>query len=43
MEIRYTKDYLRTLKRITRKHVLSSETIDSAIELYLSDKYDKRL
>jgi len=43
MEVQYTKDYLRTLKRITRKHALSSETIDRAIELYLTDSHDVRL
>ena len=43
MTIEHSKDYLRTLKRITKKRTLSSALIDSAIDLYLKDKTDKRL
>jgi len=43
MTIEYSKDYFRTLKRITRKHTLSSSLIDNAIELYLKDNKDTRL
>jgi len=43
MTIAYSKDYLRTLKRITKKHILSSEVIDNTIALYLADKQDIRL
>jgi mRNA-degrading endonuclease RelE of RelBE toxin-antitoxin system len=43
MEVEYSKDYLRTLKHITKKRTVSSETIDEAIHLYLSNKEDPRL
>ena len=43
MTIEYTKDYLRTLKRITKKRTLSSDLIDDAITLYLEDSTDARL
>ena len=43
MTIEHSKDYLRTLKRITKKRTLSSALIDSEIDLYLKDKTDKRL
>lgn len=43
MTIEYSKDYLRTLKRITKKRTLSSTLIDNAIELYLQDSTDIRL
>ncbi|MDY0402421.1 hypothetical protein [Sulfurovum sp.] len=43
MTIEYSKDYLRTLKRITKKRTLSSDVIDAAIELYLKDQTDIRL
>ncbi len=43
MTIEYSKDYLRTLKRITKKRTLSSETIDSTIDMYLADCNDVRL
>jgi len=43
MTIEYSKDYLRTLKRITKKRTLSSTLIDEAIVLYLKDKTDIRL
>ena len=43
MTIEYSKDYLRTLKRITKKRTLSSSIIDSAIALYLEDNKDVRL
>ncbi len=43
MTIEYSKDYLRTLKRITKKRTLSSSLIDNAIELYLQDSTDIRL
>ena len=38
MTIEHSKDYLRTLKRITKKRTLSSNLIDDAIDLYLKDK-----
>jgi len=37
MELEYSKDYLRTLKRIVRKRILSSTSIDDAISLYISN------
>ena len=43
MVIEYSKDYLRTLKRITKKRTLSSGLIDSTINLYLSNSSDPRL
>lgn len=43
MTIGYSKDYLRTLKRIIKKRTLSSNLIDNAINLYLTDKADVRL
>ena len=43
MTIEHSKDYLRTLKRITKKRILSSTLIDTAIHLYLGDKTDIRL
>lgn len=43
MTIKYSKDYLRTLKRITKKRTLSSTIIDDAINLYLKDNADIRL
>ena len=43
MTIEHSKDYLRTLKRITKKRILSSTLIDAAIHLYLEDKTDIRL
>lgn len=43
MTIEYSKDYLRTLKRITKKRTLSSTVIDDAINLYLKDNADIRL
>jgi len=43
MTIDYSKDYLRSLKRITKKRTLSSALIDAAIDLYLEDKNDTRL
>jgi mRNA-degrading endonuclease RelE of RelBE toxin-antitoxin system len=43
MEIEYSKDYLRTLKRITKKRTLSSDAIDDTVNLYLSDSFDPRL
>ena len=43
MTIEYSKDYLRTLKRITKKRTLSSIIIDNAIKLYLQDSKDTRL
>ena len=43
MTIEYSKDYLRTLKRITKKRTLSSEHIDHAISIYLSNPNDIRL
>lgn len=43
MKIEYSKDYLRTLKRITKKHILSSSLIDEALNIYLSDRDDPRL
>jgi mRNA-degrading endonuclease RelE of RelBE toxin-antitoxin system len=43
MTIEHSKDYLRTLKRITKKRTLSANIIDSAIDLYLENKTDIRL
>ena len=43
MKIEYSKDYLRTLKRITKKRTLSTAVIDEAIALYLSNRDDPRL
>ena len=43
MELEYSKDYLRTLKRITKKRTLSSMNIDDAISLYILDNSDVRL
>ena len=43
MTIEYSKDYLRTLKRIVKKRTLFSSLIDSAIELYLQDSADIHL
>lgn len=43
MTIEYSKDYLRTLKRITKKRTLSSKLIDKTIELYLQNSTDIRL
>ncbi len=37
MRIEHSRDYLRTLKRITKKNTLPQAAIDEAIELYLSD------
>jgi hypothetical protein len=43
MNIEHSKDYTRTLKRITKKHTLSEDIIDDAINLYLSDKNNQKL
>jgi len=43
MTIEHSKDYLRTLKRITKKHTLPQSTIDKEISLYLRDSNDYRL
>jgi mRNA-degrading endonuclease RelE of RelBE toxin-antitoxin system len=43
MTIEYSKDYLRTLKRITKKRTLPSELIDSTIDMYLTNHSDVRL
>ena len=43
MTVEYSKDYLRTLKRITKKRILSSDLIDKAVNLYLVDRVDSRL
>lgn len=43
MTIEYSKDYLRTLKRITKKRTLSSDIIDSTIDLYITNSSDPRL
>ena len=43
MAIEYSKDYIRTLKRITKRHILSSNAIDNTINLYLSNSSDPRL
>jgi len=43
MKIEYSKDYLRTLKRVTKKRILSSAIIDNAINLYLQNPKDIRL
>ncbi len=43
MNIEYSKDYVRTLKRITKRRMLASSVIDEAISLYLSNRNDPRL
>ena len=43
MAIEYSKDYIRTLKRITKRRTLSSNAIDNTINLYLSNSSDPRL
>ena len=43
MTIEYSKDYLRTLKRITKKRTISSTLIDEALNIYLLDREDPRL
>lgn len=43
MNIEHSKDYTRTLKRITKKHTLSEDIIDDAIKLYLFDKSSQKL
>ena len=43
MKLEYSKDYLRTLKRINKKRILSPKSIDDAIALYLTDNTDVRL
>lgn len=43
MKLEYSKDYLRTLKRITKKRTIPVAFIDDAIALYLSNKDDPRL
>ena len=43
MALEYSKDYIRTLKRITKRRTLSSNAIDSTINLYLSNSSDPRL
>ena len=37
MKIEYSKDYLRTLKRITKKRTLSATVIDEAIALHIPE------
>jgi len=43
MKLEYSKDYLRTLKRITKKRILSSDIIDNAINLYIQNPKDIHL
>ena len=43
MKIEYSKDYIRTLKRITKRHILSSQLIDESIQLYLANRSDPKL
>ena len=43
MKIEYSKDYVRTLKRITKRRILSSSVIDETVSLYLSNRNDPRL
>ena len=43
MNIEKSKDYERTFKRITKRHILSSENIESAIELFKTDNSNHQL
>ena len=43
MNIEKSKDYQRTFKRITKRHILTKETIESAIELFISDSSNHTL
>jgi mRNA-degrading endonuclease YafQ of YafQ-DinJ toxin-antitoxin module len=43
MHIEYTRDFIRTRKRITKKHTLSHKAIDNAITLYIENKTDPKL
>ncbi len=43
MIIKKSKDYERTFKRVTKRHILSEETIDTAIELFTIDNSNYQL
>ena len=43
MPIESSRDYLRTLKRITKRHILSLRAIENAIDLYITDSSNPRL
>ena len=43
MNIEKSKDYERTFKRITKRHILTKETIESAIELFVTDSSNHKL
>jgi len=43
MNIEKSKDYERTFKRITKRHILTKETIESAIELFVMDSSNHKL
>lgn len=43
MTLEYSKEYLRTLKRITKKRTIPVALIDDTIALYLSNRDDPRL
>ena len=43
MDIEKSKDYERTFKRITKRHILTSESIESAIELFKIDNSNHQL
>ncbi|MEA3492249.1 MAG: hypothetical protein U9R27_10150 [Campylobacterota bacterium] len=43
MLIEKSKDYERTFKRITKRHILTSESIESAIELFKTDRSNHQL
>jgi plasmid maintenance system killer protein len=43
MKIEHSKDYLRTLKRVTKKHTLTEDIIDKTVTLYISDSNNIKL
>jgi len=43
MEIVKSKDYQRTFKRITKRHILTKEIIEDTIELFVTDSSTPQL
>jgi len=43
MNVEKSKDYERTFKRITKRYILSKDTIESAIEMFKNDKSNPKL
>ncbi|SFV66456.1 hypothetical protein MNB_SV-12-1357 [hydrothermal vent metagenome] len=43
MKIEKSKDYERTFKRMIRRHILTKETIEDAVELFVTDSSTPQL